>query len=178
MIPPERLLARVSVGVAAGVAAIAAVTGFAFPGGARTFLGFDFPGVPRTFEEAAGIFGNNLRVMLAAFVCCFIVQWPWLEGHGKPGAAWRRLCRAADGVVAFLVALNVTVVGLAVGGYGLRMVAAMLPHGPVELLAFSGALTLYLIARQQPLRSTTVLRLGGGSVVVLAVAAALEVYGQ
>ena len=43
------------------------------------------------------------------------------------------------------------VVGAALGGYGTRMVRAMLPHGPVELAAYSLALALYLQGRRRAL---------------------------
>ena len=43
------------------------------------------------------------------------------------------------------------VVGAAIGAYGTRMVGAMLPHGPVELAAYSLALALYLHGRRRAL---------------------------
>jgi hypothetical protein len=175
---PARVVAVVYVAVLGAVGAVAAITTAAFAGPARDFLDFGFPGVPARLDASAEIFASNLRVMLTAFVGCFVAQWPWLQPGARPSRAWRRVRRLADTAVLVLIVINTMVIGLALGGYGERMLRAMLPHGPVELLAFSGALALYLTARRRRLDRSAVLWLGGGSIFVLALAAALEAFGR
>ena len=66
-------------------------------------------------------------------------------------------------------------VGAALGAYGTRMVLRALPHGPVELAAYSLALALYLQGRRRDLPAAV---RGHGrrgvSVALLALAAVLE----
>ena len=68
------------------------------------------------------------------------------------------------------------VVGAAVGGYGTRMVRAMLPHGPVEVAAYALALALYLLGRSRPLPTARLAGTIATSVALLAVAALLETF--
>ena len=68
------------------------------------------------------------------------------------------------------------VVGASFGAYGTRMVRAALPHGPVELAAYSLALALYLQGRTRPLPIRHVLAVAALSVSVLALSAVLETF--
>jgi hypothetical protein len=79
-------------------------------------------------------------------------------------------------VLAGGVAANVIVVGASFGAYGPRMARAALPHGPVELAAYSLALALYIQGRDQPLPARHVLAVGALSTSALAAAALLETY--
>ncbi len=74
------------------------------------------------------------------------------------------------------VAANVIVVGAGLGAYGARMIRALLPHGPVELAAYSLALALYLEGRQRPLGIRHAVAVGALSVAALALAAVLETF--
>ena len=68
------------------------------------------------------------------------------------------------------------VVGASLGAYGTRMVRAALPHGPVELAAYSLALALYLQGRREPLPSRHGRDVGALSIAALALAAVLETF--
>ena len=68
------------------------------------------------------------------------------------------------------------VVGAALGAYGTRMARAMLPHGPVELAAFALALGLHLHGRRRALPAGRIAAAIAASVVLLAIAAVLEVF--
>jgi hypothetical protein len=74
------------------------------------------------------------------------------------------------------VAANVAVVGASFGAYGARMIRAALPHGPLELGAFSLALGLYIEGRHQPIPVGLMVVVAALSVVGLAIAALFEVY--
>ena len=67
-------------------------------------------------------------------------------------------------------------IGASFGAYGTRMVRAALPHGPVELAAYSLALSLYLHGRRRPLPARCVVAVLALSVSTLALAAVLETY--
>ena len=79
-------------------------------------------------------------------------------------------------ILAGAIAANLVVIGAAIGGYGHRMVLAMLPHGPVELAAYSLALALYLRG-PSPQRCPQLHDRGWrASVALLAIAAVLETF--
>ena len=67
-------------------------------------------------------------------------------------------------------------IGASFGAYGTRMVRAALPHGPVELAAYSLALALYLQGRRRPFPARRLLVVMALSVSTLALAAVLETY--
>jgi uncharacterized membrane protein SpoIIM required for sporulation len=56
------------------------------------------------------------------------------------------------------------------------MVRASLPHGPIELAAYSLAVALYLRGRRRPLPAAHMAKVTLGSVALLAVAAVLETF--
>ena len=74
------------------------------------------------------------------------------------------------------VAANLIVVGASFGAYGTRMLRAALPHGPLELAAYSLALALYLQGRTRALPARHMLAVVALSVAMLALAAVLETY--
>ena len=57
----------------------------------------------------------------------------------------------AELILAAAITANTLVVGVAIGAYGLRMVSATLPHGPIELAAYTLAIALYLHDRRRNL---------------------------
>jgi hypothetical protein len=78
-----------------------------------------------------------------------------------------------DTVLLAGVGFNVIIVGLAVGGYGTRMLRALLPHGPVETLAFSTAIATYLTTRASGELSARIFALRTGLCLLMLAASAL-----
>jgi hypothetical protein len=176
---PRRLLARVYLS-AIGATALVTLVVLAVGGQAvRGWLGFPFTGVPASAAQAAAIFANNARIMVAAFGAAAAVNAPWLAAQGQsvtPGAGWKATRLLCDLTVGIGVGANVVVVGAALGAYQARMLAAVLPHGPVELLGFACAITLYLLARRGPVPTRTWLLLTATATVALAAGAILETF--
>jgi uncharacterized membrane protein SpoIIM required for sporulation len=81
-----------------------------------------------------------------------------------------------EALLAAAVAANLVVIGASFGAYGTRMVRAALPHGPVELAAYSLALALYLQGRRRRLPARSAAAVLALSVLTLAIAALLETY--
>ena len=96
---------------------------------------------------------HNLRALAAIGGLLLIAQSPyWAAGDGcSPAGFTGALRRLGEALLGAAVAANVIVVGASFGAYGTRMVRAALPHGPVELAAYSLALALYLQGRNRPL---------------------------
>jgi hypothetical protein len=155
--------------------ASAAVTRVAAAAPTRQWLAYPFTGVPARPGEAAAILAHNGRALLGAFGLLLIAQAGLLEAPG-PGHLQRAVRAAGEAVLAGLIASNALLVGVALGAYGSRMARAMLPHGPVELAAFSLALALYLQGRHQRLASSYLIAATAASAALLAAAAVLETY--
>ena len=66
--------------------------------------------------------------------------------------------------------------GVSFGAYGSRMTRAALPHGPIELAAYSLALGLYFQGRHCVLPARHILAVAVLSTALLAAAAALETF--
>ncbi|MGA2012768.1 MAG: hypothetical protein ABSH51_19850 [Solirubrobacteraceae bacterium] len=79
-----------------------------------------------------------------------------------------------DAILTIVAAVNVVIVGAAFGAYEARMIAYMLPHGPIELAAYSCAITVYRSARAGRLQARSAWTLTAATVLLLAVAAVLE----
>jgi hypothetical protein len=88
----------------------------------------------------AAVAATNLRLVAAAFVGAFAVQ------HV------RAIRPPVDAALGALAALNLAVMGLAFGGYGVRLAAAVVAHGTLELAGFAIAASAYLAARRAQLR--------------------------
>ncbi len=173
----RRNIACAGTAVLAFIALVAGVVAVAFAAGARDALQFGFAGVPRTAAEASSILLNNSRLLVVPFAGALVLHASRASAQDAGAAGGLRVTRTVcDVLIGGLVALNAAVVGLALGAYGDRMVVAMLPHGPVELVAFSCSIALYLRARRYDLRAPVVARLVGLSLGLLAVAAFLETY--
>ena len=71
----------------------------------------------------------------------------WTGRTARPGRGSPDVQRLGEALLGAAVAANVIVVGASFGAYGTRMLRAALPHGPVELAAYSLALALYLQGR-------------------------------
>jgi hypothetical protein len=88
----------------------------------------------------------------------------------------RSVRSACDVLVGSAAVSNVLLVGAGVGAYGWRTVRAMVPHGPLELSAFSLALATYLCARRGALTRRMLLECAVAGLVALSVGAVLEVF--
>jgi hypothetical protein len=160
-------------GVACG--AIALTVHVALAAAAHEWLAFPFTGIPARLAIAASIFLHNLRALAAVSGLLLIAQ-SALWNTGEPGRASTILRRPGEVLLAAAVAANVVVVGASLGAYGTRMLRATLPHGPLELAAYSLALALYLQGRRRPLPLLLVLLVAALSIAALALAAVLETY--
>ena len=98
------------------------------------------------------------------------------RAYDGPGPIQRAVQVGADVSLAAGIAANTLVVGVAIGAYGLRMVRAVLPHGPVELAAYTLAIALYLHGRRRALPARQMAATIATSVTLLAVAAVLETF--
>jgi hypothetical protein len=144
-------------------AAAVALTGLADD--ARRMLGFDFRGVERSPSEAARIALHNARIAGGTLLCAAIV--PLLNARAR---------QAVDRVLATLLAISAIAVGITVGAYGTRAVAALMAHLPVEFAALSLTGGAYLQACQQALRVRELAATAAATAALLIVAAAIETY--
>ena len=160
------------------VAAVAIVVRVACAAQARELLGYRFGGVAREPASALSILAHNAQILLAILVAAALVQTPWVRAHAparrRPSAQF--VVSMVDTYLVLALAFNVLVVGGALGAYGERMVRAVLPHGPLEALAFAAALDLYLRGRAGRLTGARVAGTALAATVALAVAAGLETY--
>jgi hypothetical protein len=153
--------------VLAGAVAIMA------PGWARDWLGFRFPGLGARPAIAVGIFAHNLRSLSGVFVLLIFAR---LASRAPDKRTVRLTIRLGELLLAGAVTANVVVVAAALGAYRERMLLALLPHGPVELAAYSLALALYMTDRRRNLPAACVATAGGVCVALLAIAAVLETW--
>jgi hypothetical protein len=170
-----RVTARIGAAILAATVAVAALVHLVEAAPARDFLGFTFPGVPARVGEAVAIFAHNTRIAGAAIGFALVNQTPWLIDPDAP-AGRRRITTLCDVVVSGVAAQSLLVSAAALGAYGDRMVAAIMPHGPLELVAFSLALCLYAQSRRARLAPSRAAVLVTASLTVLAVAALVETF--
>ena len=148
-----------------------------FAAAARRWLAFPFAGIPARPSTAAIIFSHNLRALAAVCGLLLIAQSAYgPAGTAQPGPLHGTLRRLGEALLGAAVAANLIVIGASFGAYGTRMLRAALPHGPVELAAYSLALALYLQGRRRRLPARGVFAVLALSVVMLALAAVLETY--
>lgn len=168
----------VSAALVAAASAVAVGVRLLWASGARDTLAFGFAGLDPDARTALSILAANARLLAALMAACAAAQilWRLRPAGGQPGLTIGVARATLDTLVALQVTANIAVVGAAVGGYGDRMLAAMLPHGPLELLAFAAPLALYLHARRARTRWTAVLVIGMCALSVLACAAVLETF--
>lgn len=169
-------IARAATAVAGGfivlVALMAGLTVAVNPAGALA-LHFGFAHVPRLPSQALAIFLNNLPLLCVPLLMAANVH-ARMVIHSR---GWRRIYTSLCDLVAIVPLVHAgLVVGQGVGQYGVRMVAAMLPSGPVEIAAFALATAVYIQSR----RAATIRALASlvhpavASVMLLATAAVLE----
>ena len=173
----RRSALAVAGGLTLAALAVATVVRVGWAAETRRLLGFAFTGVPARLETAVSIFAGNARLLAAVFAAILVAQSPWLAGRdARRGPVMTALVAAVDTVLTLAVAVNVALVGAALGAYGNRMAVAMLPHGPLELAAYALALALYLHARRGPIAARHVLAAGSVCLGGLALAALLETF--
>jgi hypothetical protein len=170
VVPVARAL-RIAGLVLAAITGVALVLRLAAAGAARDALGLTFPGLPRTLGSAIEVFANNVRLLgvtaLAAAVAAL------LHGEQRMGRAPVVLCDVALGLGCVL---HILLVGAALGGYGARALSYIVPHGPVELAGFAVGLAVYVEARAGRLTARAAALSLVMAIVLLAVAAGLEVF--
>jgi hypothetical protein len=173
--PSTAHVARVVAGALTAAALLTAVVvRLGLAAQARRWLGYRFPGVPAHLSTALWILAHNARCLAGVLGLLTVAQ---LAARSPGPARAQLLLRSAGEVVlAGAIAANVLVIGAAIGGYGTRMLVAMLPHGPVELAAYSLALALYLTGRRRALPATRMAVVACASVALLALAAGLETW--
>jgi hypothetical protein len=148
-----------------------------FAPAARRWLAFPFAGIPATPGEAARIFIHNLRALGAVGSLLLLAQsMHWNADGAGPRSAHRMVRGLGEIVLGAAVTANLVVVGASLGAYGAQMAQAALPHGPVEVCAYSLALALYRQGRDRPLPPRRAAAVLAVSVLSLAIAAMLETY--
>lgn len=175
-----RSITRVAAIVGAVAAVIAVVIASTVAAQARRWLGFTFTGVPPRIGEAGSILLDNARFVFGLGAAAWIAQLRVRRAPGVDRTGGEQLlglaAPAVDLVVALAALINVALVGLAVGAYGSRMLAALLPHGPFEVCAFCIAGNLFLTARRRSISgrewTTAIL----ASISLLSLAAVLETF--
>jgi hypothetical protein len=170
VIADRRTAFALAIGMAAAALSIAVAVHLAMAAEVRRQLDFGFAGVPTTPEAALSIFAVNARLLAVVFAAIALTQVKWSE------RAATLLLSVTDTVLVLEVALNTIVVGTALGAYGTRMLAATMPHGPIELAVFAFALAFYLRARRTPLPARHIATVGAACVSGLALAATLETF--
>ncbi len=159
----------------ASVLVIASLTRVVLTDQAAGWLGYRFPGVPARVGDAVLIFEHNLAAVLGVLGVLPIAQIAARAPHG-PGPVQRAVQICAELVLAAAIAANTLTVGVSVGAYGTRMLVAMLPHGPVELAAYTLPIALYLHGRRRALPARQLAATIASSITLLAIAAVLETF--
>ena len=151
--------------IAAGIA-LAVVVAVAARVQARAWLGFTFPGVGARPAVAVAVFAHNLRSLSGVFVLLIFAR---LAPRAPDKRTARLTVRLGELLLAGAITANLVVVGAALGAYRERMVLALMPHGPVELAAYSLALALYRQDRRRYLPAAYVANGGQVAAAVLPV---------
>jgi hypothetical protein len=145
---------------------------------ARTILAFGFPGVAPTPGSVVSIFVSNASFVVVAVIATLALG-AARRGHER-GQTTRRAVLAYtlffDIILAAPALSTVVMVGGGVGAYGGRMIRDVVPHGPIELLGFAAAWSVYLSARKRRIERRSAAVTFGVALAVLAVAATAETY--
>ena len=141
--------------------------------GSRGWLGFTFPGLAARPAVAVGILAHNLRSLSGVFVLLILAR---LAPRAPDKRTARLGVRLGEVILAGAITANVAVVAAALGAYRERMVMALMPHGPIELAAYSLAIALYLLDRRRKLPAPYVATVAVACVALLAIAAVLETW--
>jgi hypothetical protein len=129
---------------------------------ARAQLDLEPTAASATPPATTAVAAANLRLAGAALVGALVVQ--HVRGIRLP----------VDVALAAVAALNLAVIGLAFGGYGARLAAAVAAHGTLELAGFALAASAYLAARRAQLTVRLLIAAALLAVVSLGLAAVVE----
>jgi hypothetical protein len=167
----------IALAVTGAIAAAAIAVRLAAGAPARALLGYRFPRQEPSLGAAAAILATNARKLAGLYGLALAAQAPRLTATTRtPRRSVRALRVACDAGALGLLGPSAALVAAALGAYGARMAAAMLPHGPVELAAFALALSVYRDARRRPIRPARAIACAAAGLLLLALAAALETY--
>jgi hypothetical protein len=167
--------ARIGAALLVVAALTALVVRLAAAGPVRDLLGFGFSGIPQRLGEVISIWVNNMRLLVALMLAAVVARLARSDG-APSGASTHAVLWTCDTVLVAVSAGHAVLVGAAVGAYGERMVRGLLPHGPIELAAFSIGLALYVAARRGAVAPRRFVALSAAAAGGLAVAAAAEVF--
>jgi hypothetical protein len=152
------------------------LTRLLFAARARSVLAVHFTSIPATPVQAVAIWIHNTRSTLG--VAVFAVARP--VGRRLLGAQTPRLDRAivhlCDSIVGLWAIGYALAAGVLLGAYGTRQLRSFLPEGPVEIAAWVLLVVLYLDLRRERLSLTQAALRLAGVVVILGVAAVLELW--
>jgi uncharacterized membrane protein SpoIIM required for sporulation len=172
-----RLASALAIALTLACGLVAVVVDAGFAAQARPWLAFPFTGIPARPGIAAGIFLHNLRALAAVGGLLLIAQSAqWTASADEPTRVSASARRVGEVLLGGAIAANLIIVGASFGAYGTRMLRAALPHGPLELAAYSLTLALYRQGRTRALPARHMLAVVTLSVVTLALAAVLETY--
>jgi len=163
--------------VAAAIAVAAVTVRLTLAAPARDLLGYAFADQHPSLAGAAAILATNARKLAGVYGLALIAQAPMLAGEGcRPWAGGSLVRLACDAGALGLLAPSGVLVAVALGAYGSRMAAAIMPHGPLELVAFALALSVYRDARRRPVRAARALGHAATGLALLTTAALVETY--
>ena len=163
--------------IVAAIAVAAVTVRLTLAAPARDLLAYPFVPQQPSFAGAAAVLATNARKLAGVYGLALVAQAPILAGEGRrPWAGGSLLRLACDAGALGLLAPSGVLVAVALGAYGSRMAAAMLPHGPLELAAFALALCVYRDARRRPVRAGRALGRAATGLALLAAAALVETY--
>jgi hypothetical protein len=131
----------------------------------RATLRFGFGGVEHSPAEVGRIALYNARVAGGTLLCAVVA--PRVE---------MRVRRLLFVLLATVLTCSAAAVGVAIGAYGDRAIAAIAVHLPVEFSALSVAGGAYMQACKQALHARELAATGATTGLLLVVAAALETY--
>lgn len=172
-----RLASALAIVLTLACGLIAAVVHAGFAAQARRGLAFPFTGIPARPDVAAGIFLHNLHALAAVGGMILITQSAqWTASVDAPARLSGTARRLGEVLLGGAIAANLIIVGASFGAYGTRMLRAALPHGPLELAAYSLALAVYRQGRTRALPARHLLTIVTLSVATLALGAVLETY--
>jgi hypothetical protein len=132
---------------------------------ARRMLGFGFGGVPHTPADTGRILLHNARLASGTLVCAVVR--PRLPAEART---------AVDLLLATLLTLNASVIGVAFGAYGHRLLTAIALHAAPEFAALSLAAGAYMSTRKQAIGVGCLAAIAALCALLVSAAAALETY--
>lgn len=154
--------------------ACAAITRLAFAAPARRLLRVHFTGVSHDAAAAAGIWVHNTRIFMgfAVFLACAY----FIQRDQRSACLERAILWACDGALFLWASGTAALAGVLTGAYGLAQIRAFLPQGPIELMAWTMLIALYIQVRKQRVRVARAIRQLAVILLVLAASAVLELW--